>query len=182
MKKTTDKSQNAIKKSSSSNKKQSESLNTNEAANNNEPQQDDEFPGYPHYSADEDIMKSDNAEKVDVDVEDFTRTTNISKKETISTTDEIMEAPLIPEVIEKDEDLEIVPGTEADVTDDDLILLGEKEQDLDLGDDETLHQRIYPIDMAAADLDIPGAELDDENEEIGEEDEENNFYSLGDTE
>ncbi len=93
-----------------------------------------------------------------------------------------MEAPLIPEVRQKNDDLEIVAGTEADVTDDDLVLLGDKGQDMDLGDDETLHQRIYPIDMAASDLDIPGADLDDENEEIGEEDEENNFYSRADTE
>jgi hypothetical protein len=67
-------------------------------------------------------------------------------------------------------DLDIVPGTEADVTEDDLIALGEK--DADFG-------RREAIGVTGDDLDVPGAEDDDDNEEIGEEDEENNYYSLG---
>ena len=63
-----------------------------------------------------------------------------------------------------------VEGTDADVTPDDLIALGE--QDADFGRREELA-------ATGDDLDVPGAEDDDANEEIGEEDEENNYYSLG---
>ncbi|MBA2407622.1 MAG: hypothetical protein H0V65_06475 [Chitinophagales bacterium] len=81
--------------------------------------------------------------------------------------------------LDDEDDLEIVPGTEADLTPEDLQLLGSDELSADLGEDEELKDRIFPLDITAGDLDVPGAELDDDNEEIGEEDEENNPYSIG---
>ena len=81
--------------------------------------------------------------------------------------------------MEEYDDLGIVPGTEADVTSEDLLILGVREGDQDLGDDELVSGKIQPIGRADEELDIPGAELDDENEALGEEDEENNYYSLG---
>ena len=77
------------------------------------------------------------------------------------------------------DDLEIVSGTEADVTAEDLELLGPKDGDMDMGDDELFRGKTGTSEDINADLDIPGSELDDQNEEIGEEDEENNYYSLG---
>lgn len=76
-------------------------------------------------------------------------------------------------------ELDLVPGTEADVTKEDLQTLGSTDLNIDMGDDEQLKHRLYPVDFAGADLDVPGAELDDASERIGTEDEENNTYSLG---
>ncbi len=64
----------------------------------------------------------------------------------------------------------IVPGSEADVTPDDLIALGNKDADFGRRDE---------LAVTGDDLDVPGSEEDDINEDIGEEDEENNYYSLG---
>jgi hypothetical protein len=50
---------------------------------------------------------------------------------------------------------------------------------MDMGEDEQLKHRPWPVDFSAKDLDVPGSELDDKNEAIGSEDEENNSYSLG---
>lgn len=72
-----------------------------------------------------------------------------------------------------------VKGTEADVTREDLEALGPTDLSMDMGDDEDLKHRIYPVDFAGEDLDIPGSELDDEQEDLGSEDEENNHYSRG---
>lgn len=77
---------------------------------------------------------------------------------------------------EENDDINIVQGTEADVTEEDLKILGPRESDMDMGDDETTPRIIRDEDDEP---DVPGAELDDENEDIGEEDEENNYYSLG---
>lgn len=88
---------------------------------------------------------------------------------------------------DKDDDDEIVMGTEADVTAEDLELLGDEDKDMDGGDDEiTGNAKVDDTDADgdklndADDLDVPGGELDDDNEDIGEEDEENNYYSQSD--
>lgn len=87
---------------------------------------------------------------------------------------------------EEDDEVEIVMGTEADVTKEDLVLLGDEDADMDLGEDELVaNARVDDIDddgdplnetsgdVSGKDLDIPGA---DEDEDF---DEENNFHSLG---
>ncbi len=93
---------------------------------------------------------------------------------------------LQPDKEDNNED-EIVMGTEADVTAEDLELLGDKDQDMDGGDDEmTGNAKVDDTDEDgdrlndADDLDVPGSELDNDNEDIGEEDEENNYYSQSD--
>jgi hypothetical protein len=75
--------------------------------------------------------------------------------------------------------VKLVPGNEADVTKEDLEALGPRDFSMDLGDDEDLKHRVYPVDFSGNDLDVPGAELDDQSEKIGSEDEENNPYSIG---
>jgi hypothetical protein len=83
-----------------------------------------------------------------------------------------------PEVPVNNE-VELIPGNEADVTTEDLQALGPKDLSQDMGDDEDLKHRVFPVDFAAEELDVPGAELDDASERIGSEDEENNPYSIG---
>ena len=94
-----------------------------------------------------------------------------------------------------DEDVEIVMGTEADVTEEDLILLGNPDQDMDGGDDEMvavqglddtdedgdpLNEASSDMSTTGDDLDIPDADMDDPDKEaLGQGDEENNYYSLG---
>ena len=133
----------------------------------------EEFPGYPHYPAKEDIMHPSNRmEKISPDPENLTRSgayidTKKSEKPVSSSLDTISDS---------DDELIIVPGTEADVTKEDLLILGE--QDVDNEEEEALDNKILSGDLNT-DLDVPGDELDDTNEELGEEDEENNYYSLG---
>ena len=132
------------------------------------------LPGYPHYPASEDIMNPSNGfQKTDADSENLTRSGRYIKPDVRVSGDENISAD------EDYDDLGIVPGTEADVTAEDLKILGPREGDADMGDDELVTGKIQPIGRADEDLDIPGAELDDESELIGEEDEENNYYSLG---
>jgi hypothetical protein len=138
-------------------------------------------PGYPGYPASEDLLNPSNTtERADVDVERISRAGRVADEvpasgSTISTHD--MELPETGD-LDDDEDLGIVEGTEADVTKEDLLILGPKDQDMDMGEDEDVKGG-FPLELTGEDLDVPGEELDDPNEDIGEEDEENNYYSLG---
>ena len=146
-----------------------ENHESNERLQNSEGE-NEEYPGYPHYPAQEDIMHPANKmEKITPDPERLTRSgTYLDKKS---------EKPSLDIQDEADDDeLIIVPGTEADVTKDDLIILGE--QDIENDEEDTTNSKTILGDLDA-ELDVPGEELDDPNEEIGEEDEENNYYSLG---
>ena len=145
---------------------------------------DQDFPGYPHYPAKDDILNPENhTERVDVDMENLTpkgRNVDFQLKEgNLVPLDDFANTPFEEAVEESGEDLGIVAGTDADVTDEDLLLLGEKDQDMDMGEDEEVKGNGSLIDLAGDELDMPGTELDDANESIGEEDEENNYYSLG---
>ena len=136
---------------------------------------DDEFPGYPHYPAKEDIMSpSSDMKRVEVDVENLTPSGKyIDTKQTEK--NPLSNQPTVDATASTDEeDIALVPGTEADVTRDDLIVLGGPRFS-----DNDLQNTTRASNVTGEDLDIPGAELDNPNEEIGEEDEENNYYSLG---
>ena len=126
------------------------------------------FPGYPHYPANEDIMNSKDNERVDLDVENLSR----SKEALHNMPDKSVRPPQAedkePVLADVDDDKGSPADANADITEEDLIALGETEAEFENA--ETL---------TGDDLDVPGAEADDENEEIGEEDEENNYYSLG---
>ncbi|MGI8580628.1 MAG: hypothetical protein ACR2KX_00400 [Chitinophagaceae bacterium] len=139
-------------------------------ANDKLTEDEKEFPGYPHYPASEDILNQPDAERVDVDVENLSRS---NTKNSSALPDRSVKIPAsddpAPALGDMDDD-EIVPGTEADVTEEDLILLGEKDADFGRRDE---------LAVTGDDLDVPGTEDDDAGEEIGEEDEENNYYSLG---
>ena len=139
---------------------------TNDKNNNEEK----DFPGYPHYPAREDILNQPDAERVDVDVENLSRSHNQTSSALPDQSVKVPAADEQPVPLDDISDDVIVPGTEADVSPDDLVALGE--QDADFGRREELA-------VTSDDLDVPGSEDDDDNEDIGEEDEENNYYSLG---
>lgn len=96
---------------------------------------------------------------------------------------------------QQEDDLEIVMGTEADVTNEDLHILGPADQDMDLGDDEMpgnsglddtdfegepLNEAAVDAATTGDDLDIPEADGSlPEADAMGQGDEENNYYSLG---
>jgi len=89
---------------------------------------------------------------------------------------------------EEDATPEIIPGTEADLSPDDLNNLGPRDEDMDLGEDESVRNKDLLTRLKDRDsepeppeqLDVPGAEDDDAAESRGAEDEENNEYSLDD--
>lgn len=140
--------------------------------------QDVEFPGYPPYPPQEDMMtKSNQSGKIDEDIEDIEEITSSALKDrqqqsSKNNSDDRM--PAGPE-----DEIKMEPGNEGDLGDEDIEALGPKDLSLDMGDDEELKHRIWPVDFEGRDLDVPGSELDDRQEDIGSEDEENNSYSLG---
>jgi hypothetical protein len=158
---------------------QEDRTNVPDNAENNEPQEDvdAEFPGYPHYPAKDDIMHPANRmEKISPDPENLTRSG--AYLETKNTERPVSSS--LDTAADIDDDLIIVPGTEADVTKDDLIILGEQNiEDLDETDEEEPVDSKVHLGVLNTGLDVPGEELDDPNEGLGEEDEENNYYSLG---
>lgn len=141
---------------------------------------EEDFPGYPHYPASDDIMNPANdMEKAPVDIENFSRTTKpVESAPPATPTDpDLNEFPATSDL--REDDIEGNGPSEADVTEEDIKMLDSDALNADRGDDEELRQRVYPVDMGAEDLDVPGAELDDESEALGGEDEENNPYSIG---
>ena len=142
-----------------------------EVEHSNDPKIDQDFPGYPHYPAREDIMdKRNDFTKENVGVENLPNSKNLSginQRFVTGQNSESAEGPMAAE-----DDLRIKEGGGGDVDDDDLAVLNSTDGEIGRPQNVTNEE-------LESDLDIPGSELDDENEKIGEEDEENNYYSLG---
>jgi hypothetical protein len=160
---------------------------------------DQDFPGYPHYPAKEDILNPENhTERINANVENLTHDSlrnepaNPDKKKEMTAAN--------PSEIEDFDDLGIVMGTEADVTDEDLKILGDPNRDSDMDEDEELfsdgsggafgatEETVSDLDSrdlrdelerTGDDLDIPDADLDETGGSLGQVDEENSYYSLG---
>lgn len=159
----------------------------------NRENQDHEFPGYPHHSPKEDILNPESEfVKADVDLENFSRRTRIVSRKPSATlvhasnTNRPAKAELLPDE-EADEDL---TDPEAEVTDEDLVLLGDPDLDQDGGDDDLLrdHPGLDDTDFDGDPLnehaDHTGSDLDLPDEDLGDigldaQDEENDYYSLG---
>ena len=136
----------------------------------------DQYPGYPHYPADEDI----------------TRAKNNNGKEII---DNGAIIPPAQDAIDRQEvTTDIMPGTDADITPEELQMLDEADQNMDSvdsrnlkeatldntdDDGELLNEVSSREDLTGEDLDVPGNEDDEATSNMGMEDEENNYYSLG---
>jgi hypothetical protein len=121
----------------------------------------EEFPGYPLYPANEDIMN--RANRLDADIEEVLENgptaTNVSQPSTPGSQNSIIKGG-------------------SNLTRDDLQALASDEVE-SVGDDEILKDRVWPVDFSGGDLDVPGSESDDRQEQLGSEDEENNSYSIG---
>jgi hypothetical protein len=165
---------------------------------------DEKLPG--DYPPQEDIMNRQNMQRVGLDVENFARGVGVENfnktneplvsnpnsvldERDLTSLDDVeqpvaneMERPVPKDINLEDDTFEMTQGNESDVTAEDLQALGPKDLSLDMGEDENvLKNRVWPVDMAASDLDVPGVP-DDNNgldQAIGPEDEENDFYSLG---
>jgi hypothetical protein len=178
-----------------------------EVQKSNDEHIDEDFPGYPHYPAKEDILNPQNhTDRVNANVENLThdslRNEPADKKK--------LEEPVNPKEytgVSPDEtkgedidDIGIVMGTEADVTKDDLLALGDPNRDLDVDEDEEIFSEgsgsafeateatVSDFDSrdlrdelqrTGSDLDIPDADLDETSGSLGQVDEENSYYSLG---
>ena len=150
--------------------------NRKDVERSNDEKTDEDFPGYPHYPAKEDIMdQRTDSHRVDLDVENIPgnrNTTGVSQRFSSEANREKAKDAMTPQPGSGDDDLDLKMGTEADVNDDDLAVLNST--DAEIGTPQNVSNEDINTD-----LDIPGSELDDDNEAIGEEDEENNYYSLG---
>lgn len=138
-------------------------------------EEDRDLPGYPHYPPEEDIMNPQlGLKKIHADEE--LANSRILSSRIVGSKNEGT-----GELSGTDADqIKIVRGTEADVTKEDLDLLGPGEGDHDLGDDELIMGKDRVDGLPNEDdLDVPGSDLDDKAEDLGEEDEENNYYSIG---
>src|SRR5919205_1471964 len=104
-----------------------------EVEQSNDEKTDQDFPGYPHYPAKEDIMNQDSGNhRVDIDVENLPNTNNKTgvdqrfprgdndeaTPDNEATNDITLSQPVLP-----NDDLGIKMGTEADITPDELATL-----------------------------------------------------------
>ena len=120
------------------------------------------IPDSLNYPPIEDITRQAKREELDVE--------NITRSGKYSDTGAKNENPNSAEMPGEDE-INIVQGTEADVTAEDIEVLDSTDNIKQTSKLDNTEEDI--------DLDIPGSELDDKDEALGEEDEENNYYSLG---
>ena len=135
---------------------------------------DENFPGYPHYPEKEDILSNASGmHRADADIEEIPRSGKMDPEKLAALKEDDVPSP----VSDKPGKISITDPS-SDLTQDDLLALGDDNLASDDGDDESLKGLNSP-DLAGADLDIPGSELDDASEDLGSEDEENNLYSLG---
>jgi hypothetical protein len=121
------------------------------------------IPDSLNYPPAEDITRQ--AKREELDVENITRSGKYTDAGNKS------ENPVSDEMTGADDEINIIPGTEADVTAEDIEILDSTDNINQTSKLDNTEENI--------DLDIPGSELDDKDEELGEEDEENNYYSLG---
>ena len=127
----------------------------------------EQFPGYPHYPASEDITNTDkNNGRAPLTEEGAPEATGTTDATTSQNSDTV--------------------ANDADITSEDLELLDASEQNMGSEDGLNLqHARLDNLDddgdeiSEGDELDVPGSEDDDTDEQTGEEDEENNYYSLG---
>lgn len=138
----------------------------------NSGEQDKDLPGYPHYPPEEDIMNPKSGfKKIHAD-EELANSRRLSSM----LLNEKLHRGVPDDSSEQLDNSEKVRGT---LSNEDLTILGEKEEDMDLGDDELVPKARVDDLPNEQDLDVPGSDLDDFNETKGEEDEENNYYSIG---
>ena len=169
----------------------------------NRENQDLEFPGYPHHPASEDILSTTSEfERANVDVEEFSRSTwTAARDQAVSQLGEEKRSDLATSDLgdllpgQRHTPVARVADPEAEVTEEDLVLLGDPNLDQDGGDDELMdnYQGLDDTDLdgdplnefagtmsaTGEDLDMPDVELDSAGTTGTPEDEENDYFSLG---
>ncbi|GAA4333652.1 hypothetical protein [Flaviaesturariibacter amylovorans] len=196
-----------------------------------DPKTDQDFPGYPHYPAREDIMdKRTDSHRVDLDVENLPNSKNLSgvsqrfsgnsatnserggqsqqapetsgvapepddtgrETDAIRTSGGRRSEIGTPQDVDGDDDLGLRPGTEADVSadevralastdypsDDETSLHNARLDDRDF-DGDPLNEESFGQLRTGAGLDIPGETDETDTESLGQGDEENKYFSLG---
>lgn len=172
-----------------------------------DPKTDQDFPGYPHYPAREDIMDQRNdIHREDIDVENLPNSRNVTgvsqrfpgtnaaqPEENGSGFDDRPEERGTPQNVEND-DLGIKEGTEADVSEEERKILEDASYYRPSGDEDNLRQASLdttdfdgePLNeegfgamRSGAGLDIPEEVDETDTEAMGQGDEENKYYSLG---
>jgi len=141
----------------------------------------------PHFSQQDDPTSAQDDPELPDEEALIPFKSDVSAKESLEYFTPSDGSPGDDEAAEEDATPEIIPGTEADVTAEDLAALGPRDEDMDMGEDESLRARdvlVKQTDDTSDEepdeaLDVPGAEADDDVEDTGMEDEENNEYSLG---
>ena len=172
-----------------------------------DPKTDQDFPGYPHYPAREDIMDQRNdIHREDIDVENLPNSRNMTgvsqrfsannqapQPDDNNDYDDRPEEIGAPQNVEND-DLGMREGTEADVSEEERKVLEDASYSRSEGDEanlqqasldttdfdgEPLNEESFGSVRSGAGLDIP-EEVDETNtESMGQGDEENKYYSLG---
>lgn len=166
---------------------------------------DQDFPGYPHYPAKEDIMDQRNGfQREEVDVENLSNARNRTGVSQRFPSEEQpvpgnadgadTDAPREPNRASDEEDIEMRPGTEADVSDEERKVLEDatyyrptddadnlRTAHLDNTDfeGEPLNEESFGSTVSGAGLDVPGEVDETATESMGQGDEENKYYSLG---
>jgi hypothetical protein len=165
---------------------------------------DNDLPGYPHYSADEDITAA--GERVSADVEGISRANNqtgasLSGASDTGGADHRAQYDAGNPVSNPQQsprsgaDTETTLDPDTDVTEEELMLLDQAERGIDESDDAQAPIRAHldetdddgdPLNESAgregslgADIDIPGMEENVKTDAMGQGDEENDYYSLG---
>lgn len=163
----------------------------------NDEKTDQDFPGYPHYPAKEDIMNQKTGNhRVDMDVENLPRnnnTTGIDQRFPAEDDKKKTEGVTTSQPGQNDDDLDIKMGTEADIPPDELAMLQEDLSMPNRDDDnlraakldntdfegEELNEESFGEVETGVDLDVPDSVDETTTTSLGQGDEENKYYSLG---
>lgn len=161
-----------------------------EVENSNDEKTDQDFPGYPHYPAREDIMDQRNDFiKEDIDVENLPNSRNATGVSQRFAADQTDSSSMDADA----EDLGIRPGTEADVSADEIKTLEDASymptrdennlraarlDDTDF-DGDALNEGSFGDRLSDEDLDVPESVDETQTTAMGQGDEENKYYSLG---
>lgn len=140
-----------------------------------EPYENRPLPG--EYKPEEDIMNRRNqVERVPLNPEnprgsgDSSRYTESGEEMNTFPPEDKFEEPLT-------ESDDLIRGP-SNLTKEDFEALGPRDLSLDMGEDEQLKQRTWPVDFSASDLDVPTGETG-KQDAMDQGDEENDHYSLG---
>lgn len=182
--------------------KEQEKIAANNPAKKMDTERDqDQFPGYPHYSAKEDIMDGrSDSERVNVDVENLPSFHNATTPHRLNENREAQAGNASPTPADDgmDTDLGIQMGTDADVSAEERMMLEDdmyyptqdedrlrqaRLDDRDF-DGEKLNEESFGAGQAESgdDLDMDNGPEETNNEALGQGDEENQYWSLGSAE